>query len=92
MANKKDLVVSVSEKSGLTQKQSEKAINALTETISEVLAKHETAQLVGFGTFETRKREARTGRNPQTGKPIEISAATVPAFKPGKLLRDAVKK
>ncbi|MQW23443.1 MULTISPECIES: HU family DNA-binding protein [unclassified Lactococcus] len=91
MANKKDLVASVSEKSGLTQKKSEKAINALTESIIEVLVKHESAQLVGFGVFETKERKARTGRNPQSGEAIEIAAATVPAFKAGKLLKEAVK-
>ncbi|MQW24061.1 MULTISPECIES: HU family DNA-binding protein [unclassified Lactococcus] len=92
MANKKDLVVSVSEKSGLTQKQSEKAINALTETISKTLSKHEAVQMIGFGTFEIRQRAERIGRNPQTGEEIKIAASTVPAFKAGKTLKDAVKK
>lgn len=92
MANKQNVVSSMADKSGLTKVQSEKALNALISVISEELGKHEKVQLIGFGTFETRERPARTGRNPQTGKPIEIAAATVPAFKAGKLLKDAVKK
>lgn len=92
MAIKQEIVASMADKTGLTQAKSEKALNALISVISEELSKHEKVQLIGFGTFETRERSARTGRNPQTGKPIEIAATTVPVFKPGKLLKDAVKK
>lgn len=91
MANKQTIIASMAEKTGLTQAKSEKALNALISVISEELSKHEKVQLVGFGTFETRERAERIGRNPQNGKEIKIEAATVPAFKPGKLLKDAVK-
>lgn len=88
--NKQELVTSVAEKSGLTKKDSEKAVNALFASIEEALAKGDKVQLVGFGTFEVRSRAARKGRNPQTGEEIEIAAAKVPAFKAGKSLRDTV--
>jgi len=88
--NKQELVTSVAEKSGLTKKDSEKAVNAVFASIEEALAKGDKVQLVGFGTFEVRSRAARKGRNPQTGEEIEIAAAKVPAFKAGKSLRDTV--
>lgn len=88
--NKAELVSSIAEKSGLTKKDSEKALNAFVESVEETLAKKEKVQLVGFGTFETRNRSARKGRNPQTGKEIDIPAATVPAFKAGKALKEIV--
>ena len=90
MAIKQNVVASMAEKTGLTQAKSEKALNALISVISEKLAKHEKVQFIGFGTFETRERPARTGRNPQTGKEIQIAEATVPKFKAGKTLRDSV--
>lgn len=90
--NKTELVGSVAEKSGLTKKDAEKAVNALFASVEEALAKGEKVQLVGFGTFEVRERKARTGRNPQTGAEIQIPAAKVPAFKAGKALKDAVEK
>jgi DNA-binding protein HU-beta len=90
--NKTELVSSVAEKSGLTKKDAEKAVNALFASIEEALAKGERVQLVGFGTFEVRERKARTGRNPQTGAEIQIPAAKVPAFKAGKALKEAVEK
>jgi len=90
--NKQDLVSSVAEKSGLTKKDSEKAVNALFGSIEQALAKGDKVQLVGFGTFEVRKRAARKGRNPQTGAEIKIAAAKVPAFKAGKGLKDSVAK
>ena len=65
---------------------------AVVETVKEVVAKEEKVQLIGFGTFEARKRNARTGKNPQTGKAIKIAAATVPAFKAGKAFKDMVNK
>ena len=91
MANKQDLIAEVAAKTGLTKKDSEKAVNAFGEVVTEFLAKGEKVQLIGFGTFETRERAAREGRNPQTGDAIKIAATTVPAFKAGKALKDAVK-
>jgi DNA-binding protein HU-beta len=89
--NKTELVKAVAEQAELTQKDAAKAVDALIETISETLAKEEKIQLIGFGTFEVRERSARKGRNPQTGEEIEIAASKVPAFKPGKELKEAVK-
>ena len=91
MANKQDLIAEVAAKTGLTKKDSEKADNAFGEVVTEFLAKGEKVQLIGFGTFETRERAAREGRNPQTGEAIKIAATVVPAFKAGKALKDAVK-
>ena len=88
--NKKELVTAVAANAELTQVTVEKALKALIEvTIAEV-AKKGKVQLIGFGTFEARERAARTGKNPQTGKPIKIAAATVPAFKAGKAFKEAV--
>ncbi|ADU50228.1 bacterial nucleoid protein Hbs [Thermaerobacter marianensis DSM 12885] len=89
--NKPELVNAIAEKTGLNRKDSEKAVNAFVESISEALAKGEKVSLVGFGTFEVRTRQARTGRNPRTGQTLTIPAAKVPAFKPGKQLREVVK-
>lgn len=91
MANKQDLIAEVAAKAGLTKKDAEKAVNAFGESVTEFLTKGEKVQLIGFGTFETRERAAREGRNPQTGAAIQIAATTVPAFKAGKALKDAVK-
>lgn len=88
--NKQDLVNAVAERSGLTKKDAEKAVNATIEVIEGALAKGEKVSLVGFGTFEVRDRAARVGRNPQTGEEIRIAAAKVPTFKPGKGLKDNV--
>jgi len=88
--NKKELVAAVAAKTELTQASVEKALKALVEVTVAEVAKKGKVQLIGFGTFVTRERAARTGKNPQTGKPIKIAASTVPAFKPGKLFRDAV--
>ncbi len=90
--NKSELVAAVAEKTGLTKKDAEKALAAVVETVKEVVAKKEKVQLIGFGTFEARKRNARTGKNPQTGKAIKIAAATVPAFKAGKAFKEMVNK
>ncbi len=90
--NKAELVNKVASKTGLTKKDSEKALNATVESISQALSKNDKVQLVGFGTFEVRKRAARKGRNPSTGKEINIPASKVPAFKPGKALKEKVKK
>ena len=88
--NKADLVGKVAERTGLTKRDSEKAVNAVVDTISQALARGDKVSLVGFGTFEVRTRAARTGRNPQTGKEIRIPASKVPAFKAGKSLKDSV--
>jgi DNA-binding protein HU-beta len=89
--NKTELVKAVAEQAELTQKDAAKAVDALIERISETLAQEEKIQLIGFGTFGVRERSARKGRNPQTGEEIEIAASKVPAFKPGKELKEAVK-
>jgi DNA-binding protein HU-beta len=89
--NKADLIQAVAEKSGLTKKESSSAVDAIINGISDSLAKGESVQLVGFGTFEVRSRQAREGRNPSTGEAIKIKASKVPAFKAGKALKDKVK-
>ncbi|WP_313798932.1 HU family DNA-binding protein [Cytobacillus sp.] len=89
--NKTELVKFVSAQAELTQKDASKAVDALLNTISNTLADGEKIQLIGFGTFEVRERSARKGRNPQTGEEIDIAASKVPAFKPGKELKEAVK-
>jgi DNA-binding protein HU-beta len=89
--NKAELIDAVATKSDLTKQDSKKAVDALFETISNTLAKEEKIQLLGFGTFEVRERAERTGRNPQTGEEMTIPASKVPAFKPGKELKEAIK-
>lgn len=89
--NKTELVKSISSQAELSQKDAAKVVDSFLETISNTLAKEEKIQLIGFGTFEVRERAARTGRNPQTGEEIQISASKVPAFKPGKELKESVK-
>ena len=88
--NKAELVAAVAEKAGLSKKDSEKAVNAAFDAISAELAAGGKVQLVGFGSFETKKRDARVGRNPRTKEEIQIPASRVPAFKAGKALKDAV--
>ena len=88
--NKTELIASIAEKSTLTKKDSERALKAFIESVEETLIKGEKIQLVGFGTFETRERAAREGRNPRTKEAIKIPASTVPAFKPGKELKEKV--
>lgn len=90
--NKSELVAALAEKTGLTKKSAETSLNALVEIITDELKNGGKIQLVGFGTFETRKRAARKGRNPQTGEEMKISASTVPVFKVGKALKDSVNK
>lgn len=90
--NKAELVNRVAERTGLTKKDTEKAVNAVVEAIEEALAVGEKVSLVGFGTFEVRARSERTGRNPQTGESIRIPASRVPAFRPGKALRDNISR
>lgn len=90
--NKNELVAKVADQSGLSKKDAEKALAAVIDTITAALVAGNKVQLVGFGTFETKQREARTGRNPRSGETIEIPAASLPAFKAGKALKDAVAK
>ena len=89
--NKSELINSVAESAGLTKKDATSAVEAVFETIQTTLGKGDRVQVIGFGTFEVRERAARKGRNPQTGKEIDIAASKVPAFKAGKALKDAVK-
>ena len=90
--NKAELVAAVAEKSGLSKKDSDKAVTAAFDIISEELAKGGKVQLVGFGSFECKARNARIGRNPRTKQEIEIPASRVPVFKAGKALKDDVAK
>ena len=89
--NKTELAAAVAKKADLSKKDAEAAVNATIDAIKAALKKGDKVQLIGFGTFEVRKRAARTGRNPQTGKEIKIKASKVPAFKAGAALKDAVK-
>ena len=90
--NKKKLLNALSQKIGMTNQEAKKAVEAFVEIVTETLASDGKAQMVGFGTFETASRSARTGRNPRTGEPIEVAASRSPVFKAGKALKDAVKK
>ncbi len=89
--NKSELIQAVVEKTGLTKKDSASAVDAMFDGISDILAKGDKVQLIGFGTFEVRSRQAREGRNPATGETIKIAASKAPAFKAGKALKDMVK-
>ncbi|TDQ41537.1 HU family DNA-binding protein [Aureibacillus halotolerans] len=89
--NKTDLINAVSETAELSKKEATQAVDAVFESISDALKSGDKVQLIGFGNFEVRERAARKGRNPQTGAEIEIPASKVPAFKPGKALKDVVK-
>ncbi len=89
--NKTELVAAVAEKTALSKKDSEKALNAVIEAIKETLAAGNKVQLVGFGTFEVRERGERKGRNPQTKEEITIAASKTPVFKAGNPFKDAVK-
>jgi DNA-binding protein HU-beta len=89
--NKQELITLVAEKADLSKKESEAAVTAIIDGITSTLSKGEKVQLVGFGTFEVRQRQAREGRNPSTGETIKIAAQKVPAFKAGKALKDQVK-
>ncbi len=90
-SGKSDIADAIAEKTGLTKKDSAEALEAAVEAITEALQRGERVQLTGFGTFETRNRKARKGKNLQTGETIDIPARTVPAFKAGKALKEAVK-
>jgi len=90
--NKAELIHAVAEKAALSKKDSEAAVNAALDAIAAALSEGEEVRLVGFGTFEVKKREARMGLNPKTKEAIQIPATKVPAFKAGKALKDAVAK
>ena len=90
--NKAELINAAADKAGLSKKDTEAAVDAAIKAITEALAAGDKVQLVGFGSFEIRARAARTGRNPKTKETIKIPASKVPAFKPGKALKDAVAK
>ncbi|WP_315117258.1 HU family DNA-binding protein [uncultured Clostridium sp.] len=90
--NKAELITSMAEKSKLTKKDAELLLKAFIESVEEALENGEKVQLVGFGTFETRNRAARIGRNPKTREEITIPESTVPVFKPGKEFKDKVNK
>ena len=89
--NKTDLINNIADKSGLTKRDVENVLNGFLGEVTDALANGDKVQLIGFGTFETRSRSGRVGRNPQTGNSIEIPASKVPAFKAGNKLKDAVK-
>lgn len=89
--NKTELIQQVSERSELSKKDAGTAVDATFDAILNSLKSGNNVQLIGFGSFEVRERAARKGRNPQTGEEIEIAGSKVPAFKPGKALKDAVK-
>ncbi len=89
---KGEIVEAIAKEAGLSKADSERALNAFTDTVKKSLKKGNAVTLVGFGTFDISKRKARMGRNPQTGEAIKIAAATLPKFKAGKGLKDAVKK
>ncbi|MBR5180492.1 MAG: HU family DNA-binding protein [Lachnospiraceae bacterium] len=88
--NKTELVAAVAEKSALTKKDAAAAIDAVFAVIGDTLQAKQKVQLIGFGTFQTSERKARTGKNPQTGAAIKIAASTVPTFKAGKALKEKV--
>jgi len=90
--NKSDLIAAIAAKTGDTKKDAEVALNAFVEAVTKSLVKGDKVQLVGFGTFEVRKRAARKGRNPQTKEEIKIPASKAPVFKAGKALKDLVNK
>lgn len=90
--NKTEFVAAVAEKTGLKKKETETTINSAFEILSDLLANGDKLQVVGFGSFETRHRAARKGRNPKTKEEIDIPASTTPVFKPGKALKEAVNK
>jgi DNA-binding protein HU-beta len=90
--NKTELTNAVAQTAELSKKDASKAVDAVFDSILNALKNGDKVQLIGFGNFEVRERAARKGRNPQTGEEIEISASKVPAFAPGKALKEAVKQ
>ncbi len=89
--NKAELISAIAAKAEISKKDADKALAAALDTITDALKSGDKVQLIGFGTFETRKRAARTGKNPQTGAEVQIPAANVPVFKSGKALKETVK-
>lgn len=90
--NKSELIDAIAASADLPKAAAGRALDATLEAVTAALTKGESVALVGFGTFTTKERAARDGRNPQTGATIQIAAATLPTFKPGKALKDAVNK
>ena len=90
--NKTELVAAAAEQTGMTKKDTEKALNAAFDVIASTLSKGEKVQVSGFGIFEVKEREARMGRNPRTGEAMEIAASRTPTFKASKTLKDALEK
>lgn len=88
--NKSDLITAMAEKSSLSKKDCEAALDAFVSAVGDTLKSGDKVQMVGFGTFEVRERSARMGRNPQTKEVVEIPASKAPAFKPGKALKETV--
>ena len=88
--NKTELIAAIAERAELSKKDSEKALKAFVDVVTEELKKEHKIQLVGFGTFEVSSRNARTGRNPHTGEEMAIAACKAPKFKAGKALKDAI--
>ena len=88
--NKTELITAIAESADISKKDSEKALKAFVDVVTEELKKGEKVQLVGFGTFEVSERAAREGRNPKTGKTMTIEASKTPKFKAGKALKDMV--
>jgi len=90
--NKMELVAAIAEKTGATKKSADESLKAFMDVVTEALVKGDKVQLVGFGSFEVRKRAARKGRNPQTKEEIKIPASKSPVFKAGKAFKDVVNK
>ncbi|GEK46083.1 HU family DNA-binding protein [Halomonas pacifica] len=88
--NKSELIEAIAASADIPKAAATRALDAMVEAVTDSLKKGDSVSLVGFGTFAVKERAARTGRNPQTGQPIEISAAKVPSFKAGKALKDSV--
>jgi len=90
--NKQELIAQIAEKAEISKSQAAAALDAALESIIGAVADGDKVQLIGFGSFEPKKREARTGRNPRTKEPVEIPASVVPVFKPGKAFKEQVSK
>jgi|TARA_B100000700_G_scaffold330450_1_gene456742 DNA-binding protein HU-beta len=88
--NKSELIEAIAASADIPKAAASRALDAMVDSVTESLKQGDSVSLVGFGTFSIKERAARTGRNPQTGQPIEISAAKVPSFKAGKALKDSV--
>ena len=90
--NKKELITAIAEETGMTKKDVATVVDAVFDKITAAMVAGDKVQLMGFGTFETRERGERTGKNPRTGESVTIAACKAPAFKAGKALKDAVNK